>query len=153
MAKKPDIDMKQVYDLAAKGYSVMMIADAIGVSRTYIYMHKHIINTIKKGKSEAQQKVINDLMARSEADVGATASIYLAKQLKVFDDYYPTSSPKNIKEAIEKISNIYASVSKNELDATKGDKLIHFLEVYIKAYEVSELEDRLSKLEGVIHES
>jgi len=152
LSKISNIDLNQVYDLASAGYTVMMICDAIGISRSYAYTKKDILDTIKKGHSEARQKVIKDLMSRSKEDASATASIYLSKQLKIFDDYFPTSKPKNIKEAINKIANIYERVSKNELDATKGDKLIHYLEVYIKGYEVSELDARLSKLEGLFNE-
>ena len=147
MATKVKVDIEQIYTLASKGYSVTMICNAIGISRTKAYNNRDIINTIKKGTSDARQKVINDLFARSEADVSATATIYLSKQLKVFEDYYPTSTPKNIKEALTKIQDIYQSVARNELNSDKADKLIHYLEVFIKSYELSELEQRVAELE------
>jgi len=152
MSKKIDIDINQLFELASAGYTVTMICDAIGISRSYAYSNKDIKDTIKRGQSVARQKIIKDLMDRSKEDAGATASIFLAKQLKIFDDYFPTSKPKGIKDALSKISNIYEKVSKNELDSTKGDKLVHYLEVYIKGYEASELDTRLSKIEGLLNE-
>lgn len=147
MAKKLDIDLSEVYELACKGYSVTMICSAIGITRTTAYNHSDIIDTIKKGANKAKQDVVDHLMKRSLEDQSSTASIYLSKQLKVFEDYFITSKPKSISDAIERIATIYDSVSKNELDSDKGSKLIGYLEAYIKAYEVSELEDRIQALE------
>jgi len=152
MAKNINIDLHQVEQLSSAGYTTTMICDALGVSRSYAYSNKDIKDTIKRGHSLARQKVVNDLMSRSKEDAGATASIYLSKQLKIYDSYFPTSKPKSIKEALNKISSIYESVAKNELESDKGDKLIHYLEIYIKGYEASELESRISKLEEVNNE-
>ena len=152
MSKKIDIDLDEIEALASEGYTVTMICDALNIHRSTAYKNSNIINTIKRGQSVARQKIIKDLMDRSKEDAGATASIFLAKQLKIFDDYFPTAKPKGIKDALSKISNIYEKVSKNELDSTKGDKLVHYLEVYIKGYEASELDTRLSKIEGLLNE-
>lgn len=150
MAKKLDVDLEVLEALAAKGYNVTMCCEAVGIERTTAYKHKHIINTIKRGAAKARQKVIDDLMARSEADQSSTASIFLAKQMKVFNEYFPTASPKTPQDALNKISDIYTAVSRNELSEEKGTALIGYLEKYIKAYEVSELEKRLSEVEKAV---
>ena len=144
--KSDNIDLEEVRTLASKGYNVTMICSAIGMSRSYAYSKKHILDTIKAGADEARQKIMNDLMNRSETDMGATASIFLAKQLKLFDEYYPTSTPKTVKEAMQKIQDIYVSVSRNELSSDKADKLVHYLEVYIKAFEVNDLAIEVEKI-------
>ena len=149
MAKKLDIDIQQVEELAGKGYNTTMICSAIGVSRSYAYTQKDIMDAIKRGHDQAKQKVIDDLMTRSESDQGATASIFLAKQLKCFDTYFPTSSPQSTSDALKKISNIYLAVAKNELPEEKAAHLISFLEKYLKAYEINNLETRISELEKV----
>ena len=152
MSKKIDINLDEIEALASEGYTVTMICDALNIHRSTAYKNSDIINTIKRGKTKARQKIIKDLMDRSKEDAGATASIFLAKQLKIFDDYFPTAKPKGIKDALSKISNIYEKVSKNELDSIKGDKLIHYLEVYLKGYEASEIEDRLQKIEELLQD-
>lgn len=151
MAKKIDVDLEALEALASKGYSVTMCCDAIGINRTTAYKHKDIINTIKAGHAKAKQKVIDDLMSRSESDQSATSSIFLAKQLKVFSVPYTTSTPKTIKEATNRISKIYTDVSRGKLDEEKGNTLVGYLNAYIKAFEVSELEERITALEGVNH--
>ena len=151
MAKKIDVDLAVIEELASKGYSVLMICSAIGISKSYAYAHADVMEAIKAGGDKAKQKVIDDLMARSENDQSATASIFLAKQLKVFDTYFATSSPQSPSDALKKISNIYVAVARNELSEEKGTHLIGYLEKYVKAYEVSELDDRISKLESEVN--
>jgi len=148
MAKKIDVDLEVVEELAAKGYSVTMICNAVGIDRSTAYKQTNIINTIKRGANKARQDVIDHLMSRSLSDQGATASIFLAKQLKVFEDYFTTSTPKTPTEATQRISQIYNAVAKNELNADKADKLVGYMNSYIKAYEVSELVHRIEALEG-----
>ena len=152
MSKKLNIDLEELEALASKGYSVTMCCNAIGINRTTAYKNSDIINAIKDGHSKAKQEVIDHLMQRSLSDQGATATIFLAKQLKIFDVYFPTSSPKSPTDALTKISNIYTAVAKNELSEDKGTHLIGYLEKYIKAYEVSELEARIIELEKVHNE-
>ena len=149
MSKKIDIDLPTVKALAVKGYTAAMIFDAIGISHSKGYHDLQIKQAIKEGHSEARQKVVDDLMGRSESDQSPTASIFLAKQLKVFDTYFPTSSPQSPTDALKKISNIYVAVARNELSEDKGTHLIGYLEKYVKAYEVSDLEERIKKLEEV----
>jgi len=147
MAKKLDINLEELEELASKGYSVEMLCSAIGIAKQTAYNNKYIMDAIRRGHSTAKQKVVNDLMNRSEVDQSSTASIFLAKQLKVFDNYYPTASPKSPTDALNKISNIYTAVSRNELSEEKGTALIGYLEKYVKAYEMSELEKRITKIE------
>ena len=45
------------------------------------------------------------------------------------------------------IATIYDLVAKSELDQEKADKLVGYIEKYIKAYETSELERRIQDLE------
>ena len=147
MAKQINVDLVELEALAAKGYSVAMCCSAIGIAKQTAYNNKYIMDAIRAGHAKARQRVVDDLMTRSRDDQGATASIYLSKQLKIFDDYFTTSKPKNIGDAIKRISTIYHAVARNELDIDKGSKLVGYLESYIKAYELSELEKRLEILE------
>jgi len=148
MAKKKEVNLEELEALGAKGYSVTMICEAIGINRTTAYARNDIINAIKAGTLKAKQRVIDDLLSRSESDQSSTASIFLAKKLKVFDKYFPTATPKSTKDAVNKIADIYTAVARNELDEDRGVYLVGFLEKYIKGYEVTELEKRIQALEG-----
>ena len=133
--------------LASKAYNQIMIADALGVAYRTCSNNKDISEAIKRGKSQARQKVVDDLMARSEADHSSTATIFLAKQLKVFTVPYTTAKPKTIEEASERIIGIYADTASGLIDEERAKYLIGFLESYIKSVEISDLETRIKLLE------
>lgn len=150
MGKKVVVDFGEVDALASKGYSVTMICEAIGISRAYAYKNKDVIDTIKASHTKARQRVVDDLFSRSESDQSATATIFLAKQLRVFDAPFPTSTPKKPADAVAKISNIYTAVAKGDLDAEKGTHLVGYLEKYLKAYEVNHLAKELEDITKVL---
>lgn len=145
--------IKDAYELSKKAYPNNLIAQTLQISETALYGNVELVKTIKRGKAEAKQKIIDTLLERTISDQSPTALIFLTKQLKIFDTYFKTSKPKSAKDAALRISNIYESVARNELDQEKADKLVHYLEKYIKAYEVSELEERLNILEERINEN
>ncbi len=150
MAQKLAVSCEELEALGGKGYSVTMICEAVGITRQAAYKNKYIIDSIKRGHTQARQKVIDDLMGRSVADTSSTASIYLSKQLKCFDDHFPTASPKSPADALRKISDIYMAVSHNELTQERGNYLAGFLEKYIKAFEITEIAQRLDAVEAEI---
>ncbi len=148
MAKKIEVDLEELEALASKGYNITMCCEAIGISQAKAYADKEIIEAIHRGRAAAREKVLNDLFARSESDSSSAATVFLAKQLGVFNPKYSTTKPKSIIEASERITKIYADVAEGELSEEKGKYLIGFLESYIKSIEVGELEERISKLEA-----
>ena len=133
--------------LASKAYNQVMIADALGVGYRTCSNNKDISEAIKRGQSKARQTVVDHLMTRSEADQSSTATIFLAKQLKVFTVPYQTSTPKTIQEASDRIKQIYADTASGVIDEERGKYLIGFLESYIKSVEVGSLEERIKTLE------
>jgi hypothetical protein len=147
MAKKIEVDLKELETLASKGYNITMCCEAIGISQSKAYKDVQILQAIKTGHTSAKEKVLNDLFARSESDASSASSIFLAKSLGVFNVKYSTARPKSITEASERIVKIYEDVATGVISEEKGKYLIGFLESYIKSKEVSDLEERVSELE------
>lgn len=140
--------------LALRGFTDKAICNALqlGYSTLYTKPYIELLETIKKARSEAKEQILQDLLSRSKTDSSSAASIYLAKKLKVFEPVYTTTKPKSLNEALARIENIYEDVADGTLNSDKGDKLINYLNSYIKAYEISNLEERLQKLENVTNE-
>ena len=147
MAKKIEVDLTLLEELASKGYTAAMCFEAVGISQSKGYRDPLIMQAIKRGKAAACQKVVDDLMSRSEADPSSAAAIFLAKKLKIYDDPFPTSSPKDAQDALKKISDIYVAVARKQLSEERAGYLISFLEKYLKGCEIVELEARISALE------
>ena len=133
--------------LSSKAYSIPIVADALGVGVTTCYDNTKLSEAIKRGQSQARQKVVDDLMSRSENDQSSASSIFLAKQLKVFTVPYTTATPKNIEEASNRIKQIYTDTASGMIDEERAKYLIGFLESYIKSVEVGSLEERIKALE------
>lgn len=150
MAKKIIVDkalLQEAHDLAAKGYPTDLIAESLQLSRSFVFGNKDMMDAIKEGRAAAKREVVDTLMARSISDQSPTALIYLSKQLRIFDDHFTTSRPKDAKEATERLAKIYEAVARGELDQEKADRLAVYLEKFIKAYEVTDLEARVIALE------
>jgi len=126
----------QAEALASKGYATTLIAQSLGIASSTTRTNPELKEAIERGRKAIRDKIVDDLLRRSEKDTTATATIYLANKLKVYEDYFPTTKPKTILEAIERISDIYEAVSNNELSPEKAERLISYLNVYIRAYEV-----------------
>ena len=149
-AKKTTITkgiIKQAEQLAGKAYGVAMIADALGVAYGTCFNNSELSEAIKRGQSKARQKIVDDLMTRSENDQSSASSIFMAKQLKIFTVPYTTSSPKTIEEASDRIRKIYTDTASGLIDEERAKYLIGFLESYIKSKEVGDLENRIKFLE------
>ena len=147
MAKKIEVNLKELEALGSKGYNITMCCDAIGISQSKAYKDVQILQAIKRGHASAKEKVLNDLFTRSESDTSSASSIFLAKSLGVFNIKYSTARPKTITEASERIVKIYEDVAVGVLSDEKGKYLIGFLESYIKSKEIGEMEQRINKLE------
>lgn len=146
----PDI-ISDAKALAAKGYSNSIISDALKIGYNTLWNNEGLRVAIKEGRAEARQRVVDMLMVRSEEDQSSTAAIFMAKQLKVFDDPFTTATPKTAKEAVQRMEDIYQAVAAGELTEEKGTHLIGYLEKYIRAHEVSVLEKRIEALEESIN--
>ncbi len=135
--------------LAGKGYPITIIADSLSVGYSTCRNNVALKAAIKEGQAKARQDVVDHLMERSLSDQSATSSIYLSKVMRVFNDVFPTSSPNSPSDALKKISDIYTAVARNELSEERGNHLVGYLEKYVKTFEVSDLEERISRLEAL----
>ena len=135
--------------LAARGFTDKAICSAvnIGYSTLYSAPYLELLEAIRETREETRNKVMQDLLNRSESDTSASSSIYLANKLQLFKTPYPTSKPKSISEALDRLSQIYFDVASGDLDADAGNKLSGYLMDYCKLFESSVLEERLSTLE------
>ena len=130
------------HDLAKAGINNLQIIEALHISKSSFYANVDIMDSIKKGKSELRQNVSNSLL--SNATGGDTTSlIFLAKRLNLFsgDFHINLTSPQNALSSLEELANANISIEhKNSLKGIASD--------YIKAYEVTVLEERISILES-----
>lgn len=133
--------IKKAYDLAKAGFNNKTIYESLDISKSAFYNNKDLMDSIKKAKAELREEVSSSLL--TNAKTGDTTSlIFLAKRLNLFseDVQINLTNPKSALKSLEEVANANISLEhKNSLKSIISD--------YIKAYEVSELEERISKLE------
>lgn len=142
-----------IEEMAYNGYTKTTVAKNVGMSLGNIQRKgTNAYEAYSVGRKRLEKKILDDLIKRSNEDQSSTATIFLAKKLKLFEEHFTTAKPKSIKEAIDRIAKIYIAVAQNELNEEKATHLVGYLEKYIKAYEVAEIEERISKLEELLNE-
>ena len=133
--------IKKAYDLAKAGFNNKTIYESLDISKSAFYNNKDLMDSIKKARAELREEVSTSLL--TNAKTGDTTSlIFLAKRLNLFSEDISINlkTPQTALKSLEEVANANISLEhKNSLKSIISD--------YIKAYEVSELEERISKLE------
>jgi len=133
--------------LASLGFNEKQISEAIGLNyRTFQDKKEHFLDFLKKGKQELRERITSALLSRiDEQDV--TSLIFVSKRLGLFSNSFDATAPNSTQEAMAEMLKIYVSLADGTITETQADKLIGTLQSYVKAYEVSELERRLTIIE------
>jgi hypothetical protein len=133
--------------LSALGFNERQISEALGLSYgSFQDKKQYFYEFLKKGRQSLRERITSAMVSRiDEAD--STMLIFSAKRLGLFNPSLETKEPTNTAEAIAELLRIYSSVASGEISAEQGDKLVGILQNYLKAYELSELERRVSLIE------
>jgi len=127
--------------LAKAGFNNKSIYENLNISKSAFYKNVDLMDSIKKGRAELREEVSKALL--SNATGGDTTSlIFLAKRLNLFseDISITLKSAKTALKSLEDVAN--ANISLEHKNSLKG-----IISDFIKAYEVTELEERILKLE------
>jgi len=149
---RPAVEMTEtmkieVERLAALGFNERQIAEAIGISiSTWQRNKEHFEHFLKKGRSTLRERIVSSLLARAE-EGDTTALIFACKRLNLFSNTFDAKEPNNPQEAIAQLLSVYMAYANGEINETAADKMTVMLQGYVKAYEVSELEQRVKSIE------
>ncbi len=136
--------------LARRGYSNQAICASVGIVEKTLYSkpYSNLLQAIREEREAVRERVFNSLLE----DETTQSQTFLANKLGVFRPKYKTAKPKNIKEAVDRIADIYHAVAAGEIEQDHGKYLAGFLETFIKAKEVGDLEERLEAIEEAVNE-
>jgi len=130
------------YTLASSGLNNLQIIEALKISKSAFYKNVDLMDSIKKARSKLREDVSNALLNKATNDKDTTSLIFLAKRLNLFSEEFSIklTTPKSALKSLEDIAN--ANISTEHKNSLKG-----IISDYLKAYELTELEERISKLE------
>lgn len=152
MARKPKINdnvIKEAFELAKAGFNDKQIQEAFGISKSLMYANLELMDTIKGARRELRQNISQSLLSNAVDLNNPTVQIFLAKKLRLFDDTFDSINLKSSDDVLKVISRIFKAVSDGTISDDKANQLKSLLDTFTKAYEVNELDKRITQLENL----
>ena len=140
--------IQKAYELAKNGFSNKQIYETLNISKALFYRNIDLIDTIKEARTILRENLSSSLINNAVDLNNSIVQIFLAKRLKLFDDTFDTISIKKSDDVLVVISDIFKAVAQNRISEDKSKQLLSILDSYIKAYEMHELEKRITTLES-----
>jgi hypothetical protein len=135
----------QVQELAEQGFNNILISQSLGIAVTTLSTNTKLKEAIHRGKLELSKKVTTSILESLESN--PTNQQLLVKRLCLFTPLVNIKKPSNAKEALDNL----ATATKQYADGVINESQLRTIEAvsnsYTKAYEVTELEERITKLE------
>ncbi|AKF25818.1 hypothetical protein YH65_10800 [Sulfurovum lithotrophicum] len=137
--------ISQVQELAKQGFNNILISQSLNIATQTLSTNKELKEAIHRGKLELSKKVTSSILESLESN--PTNQQLLVKRLCLFTPLVDIKKPTTAKEALDNL----ATATKQYADGAINESQLRTIEAvsnsYTKAYEVTELEDRIIKLE------
>ena len=150
MARKPKINdevIKKAYELSRAGFNDKQIQESLKISKSLMYSNMELMDTIKKAKTELREEVSKSLLSNAMDLNNPTVQIFLAKKLRLFDDTFDSITLKKSDDVLNTISKLFKAVSDGAISEDKANQLKSIIDSFSKAYELNNLEERITALE------
>lgn len=140
-----DAVIKQVEELSEQGFNNILISQSLNIAATTLSTNIKLKEAIQRGRLSLSQKVTSSILETLEEN--PTNQQLLVKRLCLFTPLVNIKKPNNAKEALDNL----ATATKQYADGAINESQLRTIEAvsnsYSKAYEVTELEKRISILE------
>jgi len=144
--------LNRAYELAFKGFSHKQVCESVGINRTSLYHenYKDLYDIIKKGEQDLREEVTNTILMTLSDDT--SMRIFLSKRLNLFHSEYKLPKITTADQALREISNLNIALSEGTIPIELHSSLLKGINDYLKSYEVTQLEERLTKIEKAIED-
>ena len=150
MARKPKINdevIKEAFELSKSGFNDKQIQQCLSISKSLMYSNLELMDTIKEARTELRKDISQSLLTNAKDLNNPTVQIFLAKKLRLFDDTFDSITLKSSDDVVKVVSKLFTAVADGSISDDKANQLKSILDTYTKAYELNELENRISQLE------
>ena len=141
--------LSEAHILAVSGFNDKQIQEALKISKSLMYSNLELMDSIKEARTKLRKNISQSLMNNAVDLNNPTVQIFLAKKLRLFDDTFDSISLKNSDDVLKVISHVFKAVSDCSISDDKANQLKSLLDTFTKAYEVNELEKRITQLENL----
>jgi len=139
--------IQEVQELAKQGFNNVMISQSLNIGRQTLSTNKDLKDSIQKGRLDLAKQVTQSVLDSLETN--PTNQQMLVKRLCLFNPLIDIKKPTNAGDAIANLAVATKSYANGEINESQLRTIEAVSNSYVKAYEITELETRISKLEKV----
>ncbi|MBA1419984.1 MAG: hypothetical protein FAF03_03760 [Epsilonproteobacteria bacterium] len=122
-------------------------SQSLGIAVTTLSTNTKLKEAIQKGKLELSKKVTSTILETLEAN--PTNQQLLVKRLCLFNPLVNIKKPTTAKEALDNLATATKQYADGAINESQPRTIEAVSNSYGKGYEITELEERISKLEGL----
>jgi len=140
----------EVEKLASAGLNNIQIGKSLSIAVATLSRNRQLNQSIQRGKLNLSKKITEAVLDTLEAD--PSMKQLLVKRLCLFNPVIDIVKPTNAKQALHNLSTATKLYANGDINESQLRTIEAVSNSYVKGYDATVLEDRLSKLEEVINE-
>ena len=137
--------LKQVEELSAQGFNNKMIAQSLLISTDVLSRNKQLKQSIQMGRLVLSKQVTQTVLDTLESN--PTNMQMLVKRLCLFNPTINIKKPTNADEALNNLATATKAYANGEINESQLRTIEAVSNSYVKSYEVTSLEERITALE------
>jgi hypothetical protein len=137
--------IQEVQELAEQGFNNILISQSLNIALSTLSQNKELKESIQRGKMVLAKKVTSSILETLENT--PTNQQMLVKRLCLFTPMVAIKKPTNAKDALNNLSVATQQFADGEINESQLRTIEAVSNSFVKGYELTELEERVSKLE------
>ncbi len=134
----------QCKDLSSQGFSNIMISKSLNIAIATLSKNRKLVQSIQEGKQDLATRVTKSILDSLDE---SQDRLFIAKRLNLFNPQINIKKPSNAKEALNNLSTAIKQYADGEINESQLRTIEAVTNSYVKAYEATELEERIQALE------
>jgi len=142
--------LKEVQQLAEQGFNNIQIGKSLNIAVQTLSTNRELKEVIQIGKMELAKKVTKSVLDTLEDD--SSMKQLLVKRLCLFNPIIDIKKPINASDALSNLSTATKQYANGLINESQLKTIEAVSNSYAKTYEVTELEERITRLEELADE-
>lgn len=142
--------LEEAQSLSAQGFNNIQIGKSLNIARQTLSTNKELKDSIQRGRLELSQKVTQTVL--NTLELTPSNQQLLIKRLCLFSPIVPIIKPTNAKQALDNIAIATKAYADGEINESQLRTIEAVSNSFVKVYEVTNIEDRLTAVEGLIND-
>ena len=137
--------IQEVQELAEQGFNNILISQSLNIALSTLSQNKDLKESIQRGKLLLAKKVTSSILENLETN--PTNQQLLVKRLCLFTPIVDIKKPTNADDALNNLATATKAYANGEINESQLRTIEAVSNSYVKSYEVTSLEERITALE------